>query len=83
MDQLPILPGKKIHVGVLDLRDETPETPELVADRIRAALEYLPAEQIAVAPDCGMKYLPRHVAYEKLRNMVLGRNIVCNELGVT
>ena len=83
MDQLPILPGKKIHVGVLDLRDEPPETPELVADRIRAALEYLPAERIAVAPDCGMKYLPRHVAYEKLRNMVLGRNIVCNELGVT
>ena len=83
MDQLPILPGKKIHVGVLDLRDETPETPELVADRIRAALEYLPAERIAVAPDCGMKYLPRHIAYEKLRNMVLGRNIVCNELGVT
>ena len=80
MDLLTRLPSKKVHVGVLDLRDTTPETPELVAERLRKALEVLPAEQIVVAPDCGMKYLPRDVAFSKLRNMVLGRDIVLAEL---
>ncbi|MDH3644258.1 MAG: 5-methyltetrahydropteroyltriglutamate--homocysteine methyltransferase [Gammaproteobacteria bacterium] len=80
MDLVKSLPNKKVHVGVLDLRDRTPESPELVAERIRAALEHLPAERIVVAPDCGMKYLPRDSAYEKLKNMVLGRDIVRAEL---
>jgi len=80
MDLVQALPSKKVHVGVLDLRDPTPETPELVAERIRAALQYLPAERMVVAPDCGMKYLPRSSAYEKLANMVIGRNIVRAEL---
>jgi 5-methyltetrahydropteroyltriglutamate--homocysteine methyltransferase len=80
MDLVQSLPDKKVHVGVLDLRDPTPESPELVAERIRAALEYIPAERMVVAPDCGMKYLPRTAAYQKLRNMVLGRDIVRAEL---
>ena len=80
MDLLTLLPNKKVHVGVLDLRDTTPETPELVADRIRAALDVVPAEQIVVAPDCGMKYLTRDIAFEKLKNMVLGRDIVRAEI---
>ncbi|MFP6835879.1 MAG: hypothetical protein VB948_07185, partial [Pseudomonadales bacterium] len=80
MDLLQLLPSKKVHVGVVDLRDQTPETPELVAERIRAALEFMPAERIVVAPDCGMKYLPRSTAYEKLANMVRGRDIVRAEL---
>ena len=80
MDLVQSLPNKKIHVGVLDLRDQNPESPELVAERIRAALEYMPAERIVVAPDCGMKYLPREVAFAKLKNMVLGRDIVVGEL---
>jgi 5-methyltetrahydropteroyltriglutamate--homocysteine methyltransferase len=80
MDLVKELPNKKIHVGVLDLRDPTPETPELVAERIRAALEHMPAERIVVAPDCGMKYLPREAAYQKLANMVTGTNIVRAEL---
>ena len=80
MDLLSLLPNKKIHVGVLDLRDTTPETPEVVAQRIRAALEVAPAEQIVVAPDCGMKYLSRDVAFTKLKNMVLGRNMVLSEI---
>jgi 5-methyltetrahydropteroyltriglutamate--homocysteine methyltransferase len=80
MDLLDALPNKKVHVGVLDLRDVNPETPELVAERIRAALERLPAERMVVAPDCGMKYLPRDVAFTKLANMVRGRNIVRDEL---
>ncbi len=80
MDLVQSLPNKKIHVGVLDLRDQNPESPELVAERIRAALEYMPAERIVVAPDCGMKYLPREAAFTKLKNMVLGRDIVHAEL---
>ncbi len=79
MDVLQLLPNKRIHVGVLDLRDTTVETPELVAERIRAALAVLPAERMVVAPDCGMKYLSREVAYNKLANMVEGRNLVLRE----
>ncbi len=80
MDLLTLLPNKKVHVGVLDLRDTTAESPELVAQRIRAALEVIPAQRMVVAPDCGMKYLSRAVAFEKLKNMVLGRDIVRAEI---
>lgn len=76
MDLLAALPDKIVHVGVLDLRDTGIEPPEVVADRIRAALEVIPASRMIVAPDCGMKYLPRDVAYGKLRSMVLGRDLV-------
>ena len=79
---LEALPSKRISVGVLDLRDTTPESAEQVAERIRAALRHLPPERITVAPDCGMKYLPRDVARRKLDNMVAGRNLVRRELGL-
>jgi 5-methyltetrahydropteroyltriglutamate--homocysteine methyltransferase len=81
LELLSRLPSKRIHVGVLDLRDVTIETPEVVAARLRDALGRIPAERIVVAPDCGMKYLPRDVAFGKLRNMVLGRDLVRGELG--
>jgi 5-methyltetrahydropteroyltriglutamate--homocysteine methyltransferase len=74
------LEGKKILLGVLDLSDMTVETPEQVADRIRRALPYVAPEDIIVAPDCGMKYLPRDVAYGKMRAMVQGAEIVRREL---
>jgi len=80
MHLLELLPSKRIHVGVLDLRDRTVETPQIVADRIRAALRHAPPERVVVAPDCGMKYLPRDVAYGKLVAMVRGRDIVRAEL---
>ncbi len=76
MDLLTLLPNKIVHVGVLDLRDPEPESPELVAERIRAALEVIPANRMVVAPDCGMKYLSREVAFAKLKNMVKGRDQV-------
>ena len=75
------LPGKDIILGVLDLSDMTVETPDIVAARIRRALKHVPAERIVVAPDCGLKYLPRDVAYEKMRAMVGGAAIVRRELG--
>ena len=74
------LAGKKILLGVLDLSDMNPETPEQVAARIRRALPYVDAKNIVVAPDCGMKYLPREVADAKLRAMVEGARIVRTEL---
>ncbi len=80
MELLEELPNKKIHVGVLDLRDTEVESVELIAERIRAALEVMPAERMVVAPDCGMKYLPRPVAFGKLQNMVAARNLVRDEL---
>ena len=72
--------AKKIIVGVLDLADTNVETAALVADRIRAALKYLPAEQVLVAPDCGMKYLSRATAFGKLKALAEGAAIVRAEL---
>jgi 5-methyltetrahydropteroyltriglutamate--homocysteine methyltransferase len=74
------LPNKKILLGVLDLSDMTAETPEQVAARIRRALPYVDPRNVIVAPDCGMKYLPRTVADAKLRAMVEGARIVRQEL---
>jgi 5-methyltetrahydropteroyltriglutamate--homocysteine methyltransferase len=74
------LPGKTIILGVIDLADMNVETPEKVAARIRKALPYVPAERIVVAPDCGMKYLPRDVAFGKMKAMVDGAAIVRAEV---
>ncbi len=74
------LPSKTIVLGVLDLSDQAVESPATVAARIRAALPYVGAERIVVAPDCGMKYLPRDVAFGKMCAMVEGARIVRNEL---
>jgi 5-methyltetrahydropteroyltriglutamate--homocysteine methyltransferase len=74
------LPGKKIMLGVIDLSTNEVETPELVAARIRRALPHVAAEDVIVAPDCGMKYLPREVADAKLRAMVAGARLVREEL---
>ena len=75
------LPGKTIILGVIDLSDMNVETPETVAGRIRRALPHVPAEKIVVAPDCGMKYLPRDIAFAKLQAMVEGAAIVRREVG--
>src|SRR6267142_2646296 len=74
------LKGKQIMVGCLDLSDMTVETPQQVADRIRKALKFLKKEDVIVAPDCGMKYLPRDVAFGKIRAMVEGAKILRTEV---
>ena len=74
------LPSKTIILGVIDLSDMRVETPETVAARIRKALAYVPATRIVVAPDCGMKYLARDVAFGKMQAMVAGANLVRAEL---
>ena len=70
------LPGKKIMVGCIDLNDMKVESPENVAERLRKALKYVKPEDVIVAPDCGMKYLPRDVADAKMRAMVEGARIL-------
>ncbi len=74
------LAPKKIMLGVLDLSNPKIETPETIAGRIRKGLEYLPAERLVPAPDCGMKYLPREVAFGKLKALSDGATIVRQEL---
>ena len=63
------LAGKTIILGVLNLGDAAVETPDVVASRAERALAYVPAERIVLAPDCGMKYLPRESAAGKLAAM--------------
>jgi 5-methyltetrahydropteroyltriglutamate--homocysteine methyltransferase len=77
------LTGKRVILGVIDLSDMSVETPEAVAARIRRALPFVSAEDLIVAPDCGMKYLPRDVADAKLAAMVNGAKLVRRELDAT
>lgn len=73
--------GKKIILGVLDLSTNHVETPEKVAARIRRALPFISADRLIIAPDCGMKYLPRDVAFGKLQAMVAGAKLMRAEIG--
>jgi 5-methyltetrahydropteroyltriglutamate--homocysteine methyltransferase len=75
------LPSKTIILGVIDLNDPAVESAATVAGRIRAALEFVAPERLVIAPDCGMKYIPRDLAFAKLSAMVAGARIVRNALG--
>ena len=77
---LESLPDKTIILGVLDLSTHEVETPEVVAQRIRKALPHVDASRVIVAPDCGLKYLPRNVAFAKMKAMADGARIVREEL---
>jgi 5-methyltetrahydropteroyltriglutamate--homocysteine methyltransferase len=77
---LETLPGKTIILGVLDLSTHAVEEPEVVAARIRKALPHIDASKVIVAPDCGLKYLPREVAFGKMKAMADGARIVRAEL---
>jgi 5-methyltetrahydropteroyltriglutamate--homocysteine methyltransferase len=66
---LTALDGKIIILGVLNLDDHAVESADEVAARVRRALPYVPAERLVLAPDCGMKYLPRDAAFGKLAAM--------------
>ncbi len=76
---LRVVPEKTIILGVLDLGSSEVETPALVADRIRRALEVVGPRRLIVAPDCGMKYLPRERAFRKLEAMVAGARLAGGE----
>jgi 5-methyltetrahydropteroyltriglutamate--homocysteine methyltransferase len=79
-NELRDLPDKVIVLGVLDLGSSEVETADVVAERIRKALTVVPPERLVVAPDCGMKYLPRERAFRKLEAMVAGARLVRDEL---
>src|SRR5262245_62000959 len=73
------LPGKKIMVGCIDLSDMAVETPQQVVERIKKALKFVQPENVILAPDCGMKYLPREVAFGKMKAMVEGAKLLRSE----
>jgi 5-methyltetrahydropteroyltriglutamate--homocysteine methyltransferase len=76
------LAPKKVLLGVIDLNDAKPETPQTVAERIRAGLQHVAADKLIPAPDCGMKYLPREIAFAKLEALSQGAAIVRKELSL-
>lgn len=77
---LEALAGKTIILGVLNLSEPEVETPETVAGRVRRALPHVPADKIVLAPDCGMKYLPRESAAGKLASMTQAARTLRAEL---
>jgi len=72
----------ELGVGVIDVKTHEVETPDIVAERLRKALKFVPPERVFVLPDCGLLHLPQEVAFAKLRTMVQGTKIVRKELGV-
>jgi 5-methyltetrahydropteroyltriglutamate--homocysteine methyltransferase len=74
------LSSKKIMLGVIDLGDPVVETAAAIAGRIRHGLKYIAADRLIPAPDCGMKYMPRHIAFGKLRAMSDAAAIVRKEI---
>jgi 5-methyltetrahydropteroyltriglutamate--homocysteine methyltransferase len=82
LDLAPLdgLGDKTVIFGVISMGDPVPETPEIVAARIRRALEHIPPQRLIPAPDCGMKYIPRDTAFAKLKALAEGAAIVRREL---
>jgi 5-methyltetrahydropteroyltriglutamate--homocysteine methyltransferase len=78
---LSALDGKTIILGVIDLNDPAVETPDTVVERVRRALPYVPESRLVLAPDCGMKYIPRETAFGKLASMTAAAVRLRAELG--
>jgi len=75
------LPDKEILLGVIDLSTNEVDPVETIKERVRRALKYVDKERIVLAPDCGMKYTPRDIAFGKLKNMVQAAEELRQELG--
>ena len=78
---LGTLKNKKVLLGCIDLNDMEVETPEKVVERVKRALPHIAKENVILAPDCGMKYLPREVAFGKMKAMVEAARILRSEFG--
>jgi 5-methyltetrahydropteroyltriglutamate--homocysteine methyltransferase len=78
---LAALSGKTIILGVLNLSDPAVESPSVVAERVRRALPYVPVDRLVLAPDCGMKYLPRESADGKMASLAAAAAELRVELG--
>jgi 5-methyltetrahydropteroyltriglutamate--homocysteine methyltransferase len=75
--------NRGVGLGVIDVKGSDVESADVVASRIRRALEFVPAEQLAINPDCGLRHLPGDVARAKLRAMVVATDQVRQELSQT
>jgi 5-methyltetrahydropteroyltriglutamate--homocysteine methyltransferase len=71
----------ELGAGVIDVKTHVSETPDIVAQRIRKVIEFVPADRVVILPDCGLFHVPRDIAFAKLRSMVQGAQIVRKELG--
>lgn len=71
----------ELGAGVIDVKTHIAETPDIVAQRIRKVIEFVPAEQLVILPDCGLFHVPRDIAFAKLRAVVQGAQIVRKEIG--
>jgi len=71
----------ELGAGVIDVKDNSVETPDIVAERIRKTLNFVSPDKLYVLPDCGLFHVPRDIAFGKLRAMVEGARIVRKELG--
>lgn len=76
-----IPPPMELAVGLIDVKNTWIEPPEFVADRLRTVLKYIEPERVSVTPDCGFSQTARHIAVQKLTNMVAGLRLVRRELG--
>jgi 5-methyltetrahydropteroyltriglutamate--homocysteine methyltransferase len=74
-------PERELCAGIIDVRTHYLETPEDVAERARVCLEHVPAEKLSFSPDCGLRYVPRWLAFGKLKALVAGVQIVREEIG--
>jgi 5-methyltetrahydropteroyltriglutamate--homocysteine methyltransferase len=79
---LSSLDGKTVILGVLNLGDDTVENPAQIVERVRRALPYVPPERLVLAPDCGMKYLPRESASGKLVALRMAAALLRADAGV-
>jgi 5-methyltetrahydropteroyltriglutamate--homocysteine methyltransferase len=79
---LSSLDGKTVILGVLNLGDDTVENPAQIVERVRRALPYVPPERLVLAPDCGMKYLPRESAFGKLVALRMAAALLRADAGV-
>jgi 5-methyltetrahydropteroyltriglutamate--homocysteine methyltransferase len=73
---LDTLTNKSFMIGAIDLSDPKVESPQTVAERVRRALKHVSPERVMIAPDCGMKYLPRETAFAKMQAMVQGAELL-------
>jgi 5-methyltetrahydropteroyltriglutamate--homocysteine methyltransferase len=76
------LSGKSVMLGVIDLNDAAVESAEEVARRAREGLKYVAPERLVLAPDCGMKYIARELAYGKLTALAKGAELLRRELAM-
>ncbi len=73
-------PDRELGAGIIDIRTHYCETPDDVAERVRTCLRHVPADKLFLTTDCGLRYVHRTLAREKITNLVAGVRIVRDEM---